>query len=298
MISVKDLKKDFGDYTALEGLTCNIERGSIYGLVGYNGSGKTTLLKTLSGIYKADAGKVLVDGENIYDNEQAKRRMFFVPDDLYFTFQANMKSMARFYKGYYPRWSDKTFNSLTEIFVLDKNKRINGFSKGMQRQAAIILALSTSPDYLLLDESFDGLDPVKRSLVKQLLTEVMAEKEMGIIISSHNLRELEDLCDRIGIINNKHIVNDCSLDELRASKNKYRLAFAVDISEELLLDIEYTNYSKSGKVITFISTGDSQVIKDKLDKLNPVLFEILPLTLEEIFLNEMGVQEYDFTGTF
>jgi ABC-2 type transport system ATP-binding protein len=232
MINVKSVTKRFGSFTVLQELNCMIDDCSVYGLVGYNGAGKTTLLKTLAGIYKTEEGTVLVDGENIFENEKLKRNLFFIPDELYFLPQASMNRMAKFYKGYYPAWNNKTYNKLTALFGLDSGARITGFSKGMQRQAAIVLALSTQPKYLLLDESFDGLDPVKRSLVKRILLEYLAEREISVVISSHNLRELEDLCDHIGLINGKKVVLDTSIDDMRQSRNKFRVAFGNDVKTD------------------------------------------------------------------
>ena len=184
MIDIVNVTKRFGKFTALSGMNLSVGCSSIYGLVGYNGAGKTTLLKTVSGVYKPEEGEVRIGGENIFDNAKMKQRLFYVPDDLYFQPYASMEKMARFYKGYYPKFSDKTFQNLTKVFGLDSSKRINGFSKGMQRQAEFVLGMSAHPDVLLLDESFDGLDPAKRSLSKQLLVEYMAEKEVSIIVSS------------------------------------------------------------------------------------------------------------------
>ncbi|MDR3552871.1 MAG: ABC transporter ATP-binding protein [Clostridia bacterium] len=298
MICAKNLCKKFGDFTAIEDLSFTVEKSSIYGLVGYNGAGKTTLLKTIAGIYRPDGGKALVDGESIFDNEGMKRRMFFVPDDLYFLPQAGMNRMRNFYRGYYPGWSDKTYRRLVDIFGLDASKKINGFSKGMQRQAALILGLSTRPEYLLLDESFDGLDPAKRALCRQLLVEVMAEKEMCVLISSHNLRELEDLCDHVGFLNDRHIVYDCSLDDMRANKNKFRVAFKEKISEDAFAAIPHKNYTQSGNIASFVADGDAAAIEREIEKLNPALVESMPLTLEEIFLTEMEAKSYDFKGIF
>ena len=298
MVEVKNLSKSFNKFNVLDSLNCSVNKGSIYGLIGHNGVGKTTLLKTLAGVYKADSGEVIIDGGEIFDNDEVKQKCFFVPDDLYFLPQANLKRMAKFHKGYYQNWSDTLFEKLVTIFALDSGKRLNSFSKGMQRQAAIILALSTQPQYLFLDESFDGLDPEKRSLVKKLLTEYMAEKDASIIISSHNLRELEDLCDNLGLIKDKKIVFDCSIEYVRKNRNKFRVAFKEEVSEEDFSIIHYKNFHKSGRIITFIAIGDADVISAKLETLNPVLVETIPLTLEEIFLDEMEAKSYDFKELF
>jgi ABC-2 type transport system ATP-binding protein len=300
MLEIKKITKRYGSFTAIEEITAQAAEGSIYGLVGYNGAGKTTLLKTINGIYKPDAGVVTLDGEDTFDNAEVKGRLFFVPDDLFLLPQANMKRMARFYRGYYPRWNQNAFEKLSGIFKLDDNKRISGFSKGMQRQAYIIFALSSSADYLLLDEAFDGIDPMMRDLVRQLLLETIAERGTGVIISSHNLRELEDLCDRVGVLNGKHIVYDALIEDMRVNKNKYRVAFADAKDEAFIkgLGIALRQFKREGNIITFVADGASDAIKGRLAAQSPLLLEVLPLSLEEIFLIEMEAQTYDFTDLF
>lgn len=298
MIEVRNLKKQFGTFTAIEDFSCKIEDGSIYGLVGYNGAGKTTLLKTICGIYQTDGGRMLIDGESIFDNEKVKQRIFFVPDELYFLPQASLNRMAAFYRGFYPSWNDKTFQKLTDIFGLDRKARINSFSKGMRRQAEIILAMSSQPEILLLDESFDGLDPQKRNTFKKILIEYIAEKEATVVISSHNLRELEDLCDHIGLINGKKLVFSASLDDMRQNSNKFRVAFDKDVTEDDFKTISCKSLSLSGRVATFVSHSIPDDVKKSLEPLQPVLFETIPMTLEEIFLDEMEVKNYDFSDLF
>lgn len=300
MIEVKRVTKKYGSFTAIEDLSCEFNKGSIFGLVGYNGAGKTTLLKTIIGVLKPEKGETVLDGENVFDNAEAKKRIFMVSDDPYIIPQASMKRMARFYKGFYPNWNNKLFKKLTGLFNLDVNKRMSGFSKGMQRQAFIIFALSAMPEYLLLDEAFDGIDPMMRDLVRQLMLEAMAERELGIIISSHNLRELEDLCDRVGVINGKRIVYNADIDDMRVNKNKYKAAFNESFEECTLngLGIKSRNFKKDGKLVTFIADGSAEEITEKLSSCNPLLLETMPLTLEEIFLLEMEAKTYDFKDLF
>jgi ABC-2 type transport system ATP-binding protein len=242
MLEVKDVTKRFGAFTAIEDINFTFGEGSIFGLVGYNGAGKTTLLKTLCGVLIPETGSVTLHGEPVFDNAAAKSRIFFVSDDLYILPQATMDRMAHFYRGYYPGWNDTLYKKLAAIFKLDGGKRMSSFSKGMQRQAFIIFAMSASCEYLLLDEAFDGIDPMMRELVRRLLLESIAEKGTSILISSHNLRELEDLCDRIAVINGKRFVLDENVDDLRS--------------------------------------------------------RMYPLTLEEIFLQEMEAETHDFTDLF
>ena len=294
MVEVKNLTKQFGDFTALQDISLKVEKGSVYGLVGYNGAGKTTLLKNICGIYKPEKGEVLFEGENIFNNERKQKKLFFMPDDLYFGPYANMIKMADFYNGYYDNFNYSTFTRLIEAFGLDPKKRIAGFSKGMQRQAEMILALSTHPSLLLLDESFDGIDPQKRLLMKGLLKETIKENNTSVIISSHNLQELENLCDHIGIINGKKISVTGSVNELSKGRTKFRLAFARDFSLEEFSDIKCDNLIRDGQLAMFTVNGDTSETEEKIKLLAPAVTEKISLSLEEIFLQEMEGCNYDF----
>lgn len=294
MIEVRGLTKQFGKFTALQDISLTVGRGSVYGLVGYNGAGKTTLLKNICGIYKPEKGEVLFDGENIFNNEKKKKELFFMPDDLYFGPYANMVKMADFYNGYYDRFNYSTFTRLVEAFGLDPKKRIAGFSKGMQRQAEMVLALSTHPRLLLLDESFDGIDPQKRLLMKGLLRETIKENNTSVIISSHNLQELENLCDHIGIINGKRISVTGAVDELSLGKTKFRLAFAREFTLEEFKDIECDGLVKDGQLAMFTVNGDPAEAEEKIKLLAPAVTEKISLSLEEIFLQEMEGKDYDY----
>jgi ABC-2 type transport system ATP-binding protein len=297
VISATNVTKSFEGVAVLEGLDLTAENASIYGLVGRNGAGKTTFLRAASGVLRVDSGQIAIDGADVYENESVKRKLFFIPDEQYFLTQASLDRMASFYRGYYPDWDNGVYRKLTALFDLDCKKRLSGFSKGMRRQAAIILALSTRPSCLLLDESFDGLDPVMRGLLKKLLLEYIAEKETSVVISSHNLRELEDLCDHIGLINNKKVVFESNVDDMRKSRSKYRIAFSGDIKEEALCEIPHKAYKQEGHIVTFIAESSPET-EQKLRTLNPVLVESLPMTLEEIFMDEMEVRDYDVANIF
>lgn len=298
MIEIKNVTKKFGDFAAIENLSLNVGNTSVYGLVGYNGSGKTTLLKTVAGIYKADGGEILIDGINVFDSAEAKKKLFFVPDDIWFEPFSTIEKMAKFYCGYYPDFSFELMDKLCNVFGLDKNAKLNSFSKGMQRQAELILALSTNPQILLLDESFDGLDPAKRSLMNKMLIEYSAERECSIIISSHNLHELTEICDHVALINGKRIVLDCCVDEISASKCKFKLAFVDEKTEVDFSCIKHTKFKQDGRIITLTAQGDAAEIEEKLKALNPLFIESYPLTLEEIFLDEMEGTDYDFSEIF
>lgn len=294
MLEVKALTKKFGTFTALQDISLTVEDGSVYGLVGYNGAGKTTLLKNIAGIYKPESGEVLYDGEQIFDNEIKKEEIFFMPDDLYFGAYATMKKMADFYNGYYKRFSYDTFNKLAEAFGLDSTKRINGFSKGMQRQAEMVLALSTHPKLLLLDESFDGIDPQKRIFMKGLLKEAISENNMSVIISSHNLQELENLCDHIGIINGKKISVTGAVNELSYGKTKFRLAFKRQFTLDEFSGISCENLIKDGQLALFTVNGNTEEVEKQIAALKPDVTEKINLSLEEIFMQEMKGEDYDY----
>lgn len=300
MIEVQGVTKKFGSFTAISDISFTVGDGSLYGLIGYNGAGKTTLLKTITGVYKAEAGRVLLDGEDAFDNELMKQHMFYVPDDIYFQPYANMEKMAKFYNGYYPEFSFDTFHKLAEVFGLDTKARLNGFSKGMQRQAEIVLGFSTQPSFMLFDETFDGLDPAKRALIKNMITEYMQEKNASIIVSSHDLHELEGLCDHFGLINGKKLVLDSSISELSENRAKFRLVFPEDVSETQIkaLGIDVKSFKKDGKMVIITVKGDEKEAAEKLNALSPAMVESLPLSLEEVFLDEMEGTDYDFTQIF
>lgn len=298
MIEFNNITKKFGDFTAIEGITFKIEPSSIYGLIGYNGAGKTTLLKTAAGIYKADEGEVLMNGQVTFDNDDIRREMFYIPDDLYFPTNATIKSMARFYANYYPNFSFKTLDNLVEVFGLDKKKKIRGFSKGMQRQTEIVLALASRPKFMLLDETFDGLDPQKKEITKKLFIEYVAESECSLIISSHNLSELSDLCDNVGLINGKKLTMDCSVYDISANYSKFRLIFDRDITADDFKNIEYKSLDIDGKVAMIIFDKNTDEQKNKLNALLPVAVDEYRLTMEEVFLNEMEDKKYDITKIF
>lgn len=300
MIEVQGVTKKFGSFTAISDISFTVGDGSLYGLIGYNGAGKTTLLKTITGVYKADGGRVLLDGEDAFDNEKMKQHMFYVPDDIYFRQYASMEKMAKFYNGYYPDFSFDTFHDLAGVFGLDTKARLSSFSKGMQRQAEIVLGFSTRPDFMLFDETFDGLDPAKRALIKNMITEYMQEKQIPIIVSSHDLHELEGLCDHFGLINGKKLVLNASIADLSENRAKFRLVFQDEVSEDLFRQqgIDLKSFKKDGKVILITAKGAEQEIAEKLQALSPVMVEAMPLSLEEVFLDEMEGTNYDFTKIF
>ncbi len=300
MIEVKNLTKKYGKYTAIEDISFCVPDGCIYGLIGYNGAGKTTLLKTASGVYKANGGSICYDGENVYDNAKTKARIFYVPDDLYFQSYANMEKMAAFYNGYYPRFDYKTMKNLAEVFSLDTKKSLSGFSKGMQRQAELVLAMATNPDFLLLDESFDGLDPQKRQIIKNLVAEYVKDRGASVIISSHNLHDLGGMCDRFGLINGKKLVLDHDMKDLGEDFVKFRLAFdeGITATEEDFSDLDVKKITFDGRLIILTCKGDVNEAEEKIRAKKPVYIEKFPLTMEEIFMEEVEGIDYDFSKIF
>lgn len=296
MIEIKNVTKKFGDFTAIENISMQIESSSIYGLVGYNGAGKTTLLKTCAGIYSADGGAVLIDGENVYDNGKIRSGIFFVPDELYFPRGATLLKMKSFYQGYYENFSEKVFYKISDAMGLNLNLNLQSFSKGMQRQAEIVLAMSTRPKYMLLDEVFDGIDPQKRNLCKKLFIEYMAETGCSILMSSHNLQEVSDLCDHVALINGKSLALNVSVDDASSAYKKYRLIFDREITAGDFAGIEYKDLSIDSKMVSVIVS--SSLDPSVFDALNPVHYDSVTLSLEEVLLNEMEDKKYDISSIF
>lgn len=293
MIEVQQLYKCYEDLEALKNVTINVKKGSIYGLLGCNGAGKTTLLKTLAGIYKQDSGNILIDDEPVYENEVSKAKFVFLPDNVYFFPGYTIKDMAKFYKGVYSTWNEERFIKLGQAFQIDIKKKIQKLSKGMQKQVAFWLALSAMPELLILDEPFDGLDTVMRQQIRNLLIQDVAERQLTIIISSHNLRELEDFCDCVCLLHKGSIVVEKDLDDLKSDIHKVQLGF-----REGDVQIDYDRFKilhseKIGGVQSFIVKGDKEFITGEFKKYTPAIFDILPLSLEEIFIYEMEDLGYE-----
>lgn len=293
MIDAKNISKVFEDLEALKGVNIKVNKGSIYGLVGSNGAGKTTLIKILVGIYRQDQGEVLIDGERVFENTNIKSKITFIPDALYFFTQYSIKDMARFYKKVYGTWNQQRYEKLKEAFNINEKKKIHKLSKGMQRQVAFWLALSCMPELLILDEPLDGLDPVMRQKVKNLIIQDVADRQMTVLISSHNLRELEDLCDHIGILHKGSLILEKELDDLKSDIHKIQVAFKEDIPEAILKDVNILYEEKRGSIRLFIVRGKKEEVIKQINKLEPVILDILPLTLEEIFIYEMGDVGYE-----
>ena len=295
MIEVKNLKKCFENVTALEQVNLTVESGRILGVVGSNGAGKSTLLRVLSGIYRPDDGEALIDGEAVFENPAAKRRLYFVPDNPYFEPGATLLSTARRSAAFYPGFSAERFERLHNVFQLDPKKKIAAMSKGMQRQAALITALSTAPDYLLLDEVFDGLDPVMRRLLKRVIAGEVADRQMTVLIASHNLRELEDFCDTVGLLHRGGVLLEKEIDELKLGLHRVQVVFREPMTDEALHGLfNVVSVSRTGSLCTMVVRGERARIEKKIASLEPQFCEFLSLSLEEVFIREMEAVGYDF----
>ncbi|WP_025026749.1 ABC transporter ATP-binding protein [Caldalkalibacillus mannanilyticus] len=294
MINVDKISKSFDSYEAVSEMNLTVKKGSIYGLLGSNGAGKTTLLKMLVGIYKQDSGTIKIKNEAIYENLPLKQVVVFIPDALYFLPQSTIKSMADFYSHFYANWNQERFEKLQQVFEMKPTQKIQRLSKGMQRQVSFWLALSCMPEVLILDEPLDGLDPVMRQKIKNLLFQEVAEREMTIMISSHNLREIEDICDHVGIMHKGKLIVEKDLDDLKADTHKIQIAFSDKENEKLFTqDLKILHTEKRGSVYVYIVKGNVESIKRVAKSVNPLIFDLLPLTLEEIFVYEMGGVGYE-----
>lgn len=298
MIKTTKLSKSFGDFCALKDVDCCIPKGCIYGMVGSNGAGKSTFLRLISGVYRGDSGTVTIDDEEVYENPAVKKRIAFVPDELYFLSGANMKRMQKAYASFYPSFDNERFAFLTQAFRLDPNKPLSTFSKGMRRQAAIISALSCKPDYVFLDETFDGLDPVMRGLVKSCICEDVLERQATAIITSHSLRELEDTCDQLALLHQGGLVLQSDIQNLKTSLFKVQIAFPHEYDRHLFTPIDVRYFRKNGSVSTLIVRGDKEETMKHLFSLAPSVLDALPLSLEEVFTFEMEALGYSFKDVF
>lgn len=293
MIEIKNLKKSFDTKIVLSDLCSNIPDNAIYGLIGANGSGKSTLLRLINSIYKPDEGNILIDGVSSYDNEEVKKEMVFVPDDLYFYPGYSLYDTAKFYQAMYPKFNLEFVFDTARKLKLDFNKSINTFSKGMRRQCAIICALATNAKYIFFDETFDGIDPVVRQYFKKLIAKQMTKQDTTIIMTSHNLRELEDICDNLGLISEHKILFESDVNSLKTDMIKVQISFKKDFDESLFAKLDVLYFKKIGKVATLI-IKDKKGSKKYLESLKPVILDYLPLTLEEIFIYQMEALGYVF----
>ena len=294
MIEVRGLKKTFDGFAALDGASLTVPQGAIYGLVGPNGAGKSTLLRHLTGVYRQDSGTVSVDGADVWENVAVKQRIASIPDDWHYFMQSSIRDMMKFYRGFYPQFNMERYEKLRGVFSLDEKQLIRRLSKGMQKQAAFWIAMCCMPDYLILDEPVDGLDPVMRRQVWSLIMQDVAERGTTVLVSSHNLRELEDVCDHVGILNKGKIMIERSLTELQGNISKIQIACPYGMPK-IPQDFKVLHMSNIGRVYTVIVRGEPEaVVKAITDgKDSPQVVDVLPLTLEEIFIYEMGGEDYE-----
>ncbi len=294
MIKARKLTKRFGEVEALVNLNCNIPQGCIYGLVGANGSGKSTFLRLCNGIYQPDEGNISINGGEVFDNPSVKEHCVFVPDDLYFLPQSNLNRMMQLYESMYPFFSKARYKELCAAFKLSATRPLNTFSKGMRRQAATILALSAMTDYVFFDETFDGLDPVMRNLVKGMLYDDVLERGCTAVVTSHSLRELEDTCDQLSLLYEGGIVFESDVQNLKTTLFKVQVAFSQEYDRAMFDELDILAFNKQGSVSNLIIRGDSAKCKAIIAAKDPLILEILPLTLEEVFLYEMEALGYSF----
>ncbi|MDE5946492.1 MAG: ABC transporter ATP-binding protein [Oscillospiraceae bacterium] len=305
MIELKNVTKKFDDFTALDNVSLTIEKGTAYGLLGSNGAGKSTILRLLSGIYIQDSGEVTIDGQKVYDNTDIKKQVFFINDETVQFSSFTLKTLKDYYKNFYPNFSEKIFEELRSKINLPLNKKIGDFSKGMKRQAIVIIALACCTEYLLMDEAFDGLDPTMRIIIKQMIIDAMIDRKLTTIISSHNLKEINEVCDTACLIHKGNVVFSRDLDSLKSNIHKVQLVFPPDeygnptvYNREQLEEtgLEILHYEKVQSVCYIIVKGDIESINIAFAVKNPVVMDIIPLTLEEIFIYELEVLGYESNG--
>ena len=294
MIEATNLTKRFASNFALKDMNCRIPKGCVYGLVGSNGAGKSTFLRLVTGIYSPETGQITVDDKSVFDNPSIKQNLVLVPDDPFFLPQASAGRMAKLYTAVYDRFDSQRFLTMLSHLGLPLKSNLNTFSKGMRRQVAISLALSCRPDYILFDETFDGLDPVVRNAMKTAIYEDVNDRGMTVVMSSHSLRELEDTCDQLALLHKGGIMFESDVQNLKTSLFKIQVAFNNDFGKEIFGDTEVINFSKKGSVAMAIVRGDRNNVKATLYAQNPLLVEVLPLSLEEVFVHEMDALGYAF----
>ena len=287
MLEMKNVTKTFGDFKALDDLTMTVPKGAIYGLVGPNGAGKSTAIRHITGVYRPDSGEILMEGQPIYENTELKARMGYIPDDIFYFPSASLEEMRKFYRSMYPNFDDKLFDELYDIFKLPQKGQIRRFSKGMQKQAAFHLTICCRPDVMILDEPVDGLDPVMRRQVWNLILSDVAQRGTTVLVSSHNLRELEDICDHVGIMDHGKMLLERSLADMQGSTVKLQMVGEVPAGLNILHE------SQLGRLKTLVVRGRAEEVEAKVQSENPTYYDLLPLSLEEIFIYELGGVNYE-----
>ena len=294
MISVSGVTKHFDKFKVLCDMNINVPKGTIYGLVGPNGAGKTTIINHITGMLRPECGTITIDGEAVFENERVKQKVLSIADDWFYYSTATVKEMAKFYESIYKSFNRERYEAIKQIFDIDEKRQIRKLSKGMKKQVAFWLSLSAMPDVLILDEPLDGLDPVMRKQVLSLVIADVADRKMTVLVSSHNLRELEDICDWVGIIHKGHMIIEKPLDDLKGSVQKYQLVIDDEFAKDLEGDEDILHISKTGSVYSIIVRGTVEQTEPKMKKMSTVLCERISLTLEEVFIYELGGLGYDF----
>ena len=293
MIEVRNINKNFDAIKAIDDISATIEEGHVFGLIGTNGAGKSTFMRILCGVLKADSGEVLIDGESVYDNPAVKANVFYISDDQYFFKTGTPKDMLKFYMTYYNGFDGEKFKELMKAFNLDINRKVNTFSKGMKKQLSVICGVCAGTKYLLCDETFDGLDPVMRQAIKSLFAKEIADRGLTPIIASHNLRELEDICDHIGLLHKGGVLLSKDLDDLKCNLIKVQCVLPPEHDEYLMKTLEVLKMQRRGKLLNLTIRGKESEILKMIEALDPIYIEALPLSLEEIFISETEVVGYD-----
>lgn len=293
MIRIKNISKSFGTIKAVNQIDLTIQNGLVFGMLGTNGAGKSTLLRMMAGILKPDSGQIYIDGEPVWDNPKAKSKFFYISDEQFYYPNATPSDLISFYKNYYPTFDETRFREMLNHFDLDDTRKINTFSKGMKKQVSILLGICSNVPYLLCDETFDGLDPVMRQAIKSLFEKEIGERELTPIIASHNLRELEDICDHIGILHKGGVLLSKDLEDLRCNLLKIQCVLPPETDEQLKHSLDILKMQRRGKLLTMTVRGQEEAVMNVIKSLEPIYYESLPLTLEEIFISETEVAGYD-----
>ena len=293
MIEVSNVVKEFDGFLALDGTTLHVGKGDIYGLVGPNGAGKSTIIRLITGVYKQDAGTVLIDGMPVFENPAVKEKFAYIPDELFYFMQADTMEMKRFYQGIYPKFDAARFDKLLKNFELESRRKVQTFSKGMKKQLAVLLGICAGTDYLFCDETFDGLDPVMRQTVKSLFANDIEERNLTPVIASHNLRELEDICDHVGLLHKGGMLLSKDLDDMKLNIHKIQCVLPAGVGSSDLQGIDIIKTEQRGSLLTLTVRGKREEIQTILQAYHPVFFEMIPLSLEEIFISETEVAGYD-----
>ncbi|NLC42377.1 MAG: ABC transporter ATP-binding protein [Erysipelothrix sp.] len=291
MLQIQNLKKGFGTDIILEGLDWNLQKGKVYGLIGSNGSGKSTLLRCIAGVYQSDAGSITVDGEPVYNNPDVKKDIVFLSDEPFYLDQSSLKQMKSFYRLFYESFDEERYGKLVDLFHFNENKTIHRLSKGLKRQASLILNLSLRPKLLLMDESFDGLDPMIRLALKRYLAESVLDDDLAVVISSHNIRELEDICDVMTLLDKKRLIFSSELSQLQNNYHKVQIAFDKDVHLAEIKQLKPMYVEQSGRIFTVVVRGDIDPFIEKINQLEPVLINPINLTMEELFVREMEANQ-------